>query len=290
MSGGRTALALVGLLLFIQSAGAQVLRQDIPEAQGIGVVDRIGDAVPQDLVFTGANGNPVELATFFDGERPVLMVPVYFDCPVLCPTTLQRVLKSLNGMSWTAGDDYRVVCYSFDHTEGYRVAQAKQEATLASYAKEWTDAQQTWAFLTTSDAKVSQALSTALGFHYRFVPKAGEYSHVAAVFFLTPDGVVHNSIEGLDFSGDDIQQGLKEARDGEERSIFDAAYLWCFPYNDETGSNTPAMWRLMTVGATAGAILLFGVIGALIITTGRRAEHDRAQRIHAPDASREAGS
>ena len=36
--------------------------------------------------------------------------------------------------------------------------------------------------------------------------------------------------------------------------------------------------RLMTVGATGGALALFGIIGTLLYTTGKRAERERAAR------------
>ncbi|MEM1423361.1 MAG: hypothetical protein AAGH64_05090 [Planctomycetota bacterium] len=274
-----TILAFVAACSACATAHAQLIRDsdDIPEQRGVGLVDRTGESVPMDATFVGADGQPVELSTLFDGERPVLMVPVYFDCPVLCVQTLQRVLFAINEMDWIAGDDFRVVCYSFDHTEGVGTARAKQRATLDAYSKKWTDAQGTWAFLTSPDVETPKRVSTALGYHYTFMPRAGAYSHAAGVYFLTPDGVIHNFIEGLDFSGEDLEKGLREARDGEKRSIFEAAYLWCFPYNDETGSNTPSVMRLMTVGATGGALVLFGVIGTLLYTTGRRSERERAR-------------
>ena len=287
----RTLVAALALATAI-SAHAQLIRDDIPEQAGVGMVDRLGNRVPMDLTFVGADGKPVELSAFFNEDVPVLVVPVYFDCPVLCQQSLQRVLFALNEMDWVAGEDFRVVCYSFDHTEGPGTANAKQQATLAAYRKDWAGPQQTWAFLTSPDVEVSKRLSTALGFHYTFQPKAGAYAHVAGVYFLRPDGTIHNSIAGLDFNGQDLQKGLREARDGEQRSIFEAAYLWCFPYDDETGKNTPAVWRLMTIGATGGAVLLFGVIGILLYTTGKRAERERARSIaqsHDPDTPPDPG-
>lgn len=272
-------------------ASAQLLRTDdeIPEQQGVGIADRAGEALPLDAQFVSAQGKPVTLGDYFDGELPVLLVPVYFDCPVLCPMTRQNVLFALNQMDWVAGEDYRVVCYSFDHSEGYRTARATQEATLAGYTKEWSDAERTWAFLTTPEAATAKEVSAALGFYYRYVPEAGEYSHSAGVFICTPDGVVHNSIEGLDFSGEELQSALKAARDGDDRTIIEGIYLWCFPYDPETGKNTPKAWRVMTVGATGGALLLFSTIGVMIWRTGSAAERDRASAIEARSGGNAAG-
>jgi protein SCO1 len=270
----RAILTCVLSVACAVNAPAQLVRSadEVPERQNVGVVDRKGEPLPLDAPFIDAQGREVTLGDYFDGERPVLLLPLYFDCPVLCPTTRINVLQALNGMSWTAGEEYRVVCYSFDHTEGYRTAATMQRRTMAGYTKEFGEAGEAWAFLTTPDAEVAKRVSSAIGFHYRFVPEAGEYSHVAAVFFATPDGVLHNVIEGLDFSGEDLQKALKEARDGEKASVFAAVYTWCFPYDPETGENSPAVWRIMTVGASASAVLLFATIGYLIYRTSRSVE------------------
>lgn len=280
MIARRTALSLViALFVLASAASAQIVRESVPELEGVAIADKVGTTIPLDAPFLNAKGEPVTLGDYFDGERPVLLVPIYFDCPVLCGQTQSRVLQALNQMDWVAGEDFRVVCFSFDHTEGPVKARTTQERRLAGYNKPWTDAGETWAYLTTRSAENAKRVCSEIGFYYRFVPRAGEYSHGAVVYFITPEGVIHNYIEGLDFTGEDLQTGLREARDGEQRSIFQSAFAWCFHYDPESGKVTTRWWRVMSVAASLGALMLFGVIGVLVWRTGRRAERERAQRI-----------
>ncbi len=271
-------------LLLCAYAEGQLIRDELPEQEGVGVVDRTGDKLPLDAAFINASGDEVTLGDYFDGERPVLVVPAYYDCPMLCPLTQEKVADAMRQMEWTAGDEYRVVTFSFDHTEGPITSNAKQKLYVGRYTRAGGAAERevdtfddAWAFLT-SDATTIRRVTTALGFHYRFVPESGEFSHTSAVFFCSPDGTIHNFIEGLDYTGERFTEALRSARDGEQRTLFDRVYAWCFPYDPNTGENTASAFRFMQLGGALVALGLFSTIGWLFVRSARKGAAFREAR------------
>jgi protein SCO1 len=59
----------------------------------VGFDQKLGEAVPLDLAFRDAEGRRVTLGDYFDG-RPVALLLVYYDCPMLCPLTLSGLARA----------------------------------------------------------------------------------------------------------------------------------------------------------------------------------------------------
>ena len=75
----------VGLVLFTVPASAQDrIEEAPPELEGLGIFERNGDALPLELTFTDSQGAAVKLGDYFQGEKPVILTLVYYDCPMLC--------------------------------------------------------------------------------------------------------------------------------------------------------------------------------------------------------------
>jgi protein SCO1/2 len=231
----------------------------------------------------------VRTAEFFDGRRPVLLVPAYYDCPLLCTLVLNRVQKALNEMSWTLGQEFRVITFSFDHTNTTQQAREKQTTYLAGYGRGVPEAagqpEAAWMFLT-GDVENIRALTTAVGYHYKYLADAKEFSHPAAIIVLSPEGEVHNYIEKLDFSGTEVQLALAEAADGRVGTIFERIRHFCFRYDPKTGQYSADAFAIMQVGASLSAACLGGFIIYIARRRGggARAEGSagpRGQEVHA---------
>lgn len=264
------------------AAHAQVIRKSLPELDGVGIVEHRGAQVPTELVFKDATGREIRLGELFDGERPVLLVMAYFECPLLCTLVLNDVQRCLNELDWTIGEEFRMVTVSFDPRDTPEAARAKQASYLAGYAKDAPP--DAWPFLTGDVANI-RALASAVGFHYRFIPEKGEFSHPAALIVLTPRGVVHNYIEKMVYPSAEVKVALMEAADGRAGSIFDRVSHFCFSYDFTTGRYTPRVMRIMQVGGAgtlAGLAVFVGLMGK---TRSRR----RRGAIFAPLAPAEHG-
>src|SRR6266481_5478050 len=80
----------------------------------VGIDQRLNQQVPLDLVFMDESGQPVQLQQYF-GSKPVILVLVYYQCPMLCSQVLNGFTGALNGIvKFNVGRDFEVVTVSFD--------------------------------------------------------------------------------------------------------------------------------------------------------------------------------
>lgn len=260
------AAALAGILC-ARPASGQVILETLPQIQSVGIVEHRGAQVPPEITFTDSLGRSVRMGDYFDGERPVILVMAYYDCPLLCTLVLNRVQRVLNELKWTAGEDFRIVTVSFDHTNTVAMAREKQQTYLPGLARPVPDA--AWPFLVGDVANI-RALTTCVGYHYKFLPEQNEFSHPAALIILDPQGRVHNYIEKLDFTAAEVQIALTEAADGKIGTIFDRVKHFCFRYDPKTGRYSADAFAIMRIGASAGALALGGFVFFIARARGRR--------------------
>lgn len=258
--------AAAAALALAPSVNGQLLLDEHPaETAGADIVDRRGEQTPLDAVFMDSRGEMVRFGDFFDGERPVVLVLGYYDCPLLCNLVFNASLKAFNGVDYKLGEHYRVVSVSFDHTNTPADAAAREAAMMAGYTGEASEGG--WTFLT-SDAANVRRLADAVGFKYVYLPKTDEYAHGAAIMLLTPQGRVSSYIFGLEYPPRQVKLGLIKASGGEIGSTFDKLFLhFCYVYDPEAGSFTLQAMRVMQLAAGLTVILLGGFISALFITS-----------------------
>lgn len=248
---------------------AQVLRKNLlPEQEGVGIVERRGEQVPLDLTFKDSFGKTVRLGDYFDGTRPVILVMAYYTCPLLCTKVLNEVQATLNQLKWTAGDQYRIVTISFDHRNTTQEARTKQQTYLSGYARDVNES--AWPFLT-GDVENIRALASAVGYHYKFLPDQGEFSHPSSLIFLTPTGKVNTYLERMDFPVMEVRLALSEAAEGRVGSIFDRVVAFCFVYDHTQGKHTIAAQRIMMFGGVAIMIAVGSFIGVMARSRSRQA-------------------
>ncbi len=109
---------------------AQVLK-DLPEtARGISVVDKVGEFIPLDLIFTDERGNQIGLGKFFKKNKPIILTLNYSDCPGLCIAQLDNLVANLREpLGRDLGDRFEIVTVSIDPTEKF----TKARDTKAKY-------------------------------------------------------------------------------------------------------------------------------------------------------------
>ncbi len=265
------AATLAAAAIIAPLASAQLVTGTLKDREGVGIVDRKGESLPLDAELTNAMGKQVRLGDYFDGNRPVLLVPAYLECPLLCTMVIERVQDALNEMKWTAGTEFHVVTYSFDHRDTPTKARVKQESVLLGYDREVEDPDAAWAFLV-GDAETVRSISTALGYHYKYLPESGQFSHNAAIYFIRPDGTIHNFIEGLDYPANQLTLALNEAANGKSATLFDRIVFACYQYDPKTGQYVIQPMTVMRIagGVTGGAVAM--VLGVLWFS-GRSRKH-----------------
>lgn len=248
----------------LQTNVAQDVR--LPEAlEDIGFEQRLGAQIPLDLEFEDHDGQRRPLSTYF-ADRPVLLAPVYYECPMLCSLVLDGVVRTLRPLSLDPGSDLQVLAVSFDPEETSKSARGSRDMALSRYRRDGTE--QGWSFLV-GDQESTEALMEAIGFKYRYDPETDLYAHAGGIVLLTPEGQVSRYFYGVDFAPKDVRLGLVEASDNKIGSVIDQVLLFCFQYDPAIGKYSAVAMNIVRLGGVL-TVLFIGSFLALMWRRDRR--------------------
>jgi protein SCO1/2 len=256
------AFAFAAAMLPPPAARGQAMRpppQDLHPAaeqpaalRGIEIEQRLNQPVPLDLPFRDEAGRPVRLGDYF-GRRPVVLALVYYDCPMLCTQVLNGLVSALSVLSLDAGRDFDVVAVSFDDREKPPDAMAKKSAYLTRYRR--PDAAAGWHFLTGEKPAIA-ALTSSVGFRYRYDRERDQFAHASAVYVLTPDGRLSRYFFGIEYPPRDLRLGLVEASSGRIGTPADRVLLYCFHYDPATGKYGAVIVNIVRLAGLATLAIL----------------------------------
>ncbi len=300
--GAVAAVAcLVALLLVtgVPRALAQPGMTTPVELVGVDIVEKLGEEVALDVTLMNDAGDMVRVADYFnDGPRartgdgrgkPAILALVYYDCPIVCALTMERLRRGMNRIEYIVGEDFNVLVVSIDHTNTTDMALEQKLASLLAYNKPRTDRVDAgWAYHTAT-AGNSRRLADSVGFKYNFIADAGEYAHAPAIMILTPEGKVARYFYGIDYDtrASEIQLALVEASRGEiSATLMDRLILFCFHYDPTKGSYTLQARRVMQIG---GVLSMLGIAGLVMILRGQEKRRSRRRAARAAKAGSEAG-
>ena len=263
------AVALLGLMAPVAAAQFSGNPTQTEDLEGVGLTRHEGDRVSLDLTFLDTNNNQRTLGELFEDDGPpVVLLPVYFDCPVICPMTLNQAGNAFRAIrEWTPGEDYRLLVLSFDHRDSPRSSRIQRDAFLLKFDE--LPAQDGIEFWTGSTENIL-ALMDEVGFGYRFVAASGHFTHTSAMIFLRNDGTIHNYLPGSEYSSSQVRTGVTEAAEGESQTLWDQVVLLCRVRSEVTGEYVISPMRVMQlVGAVTVVVLATG-IAVLVVTNKLR--------------------
>jgi protein SCO1/2 len=227
-----------------------------PDLRGIGIEQHLDSQIPLDLMFRDESGAAVPLKKYFD-EKPVLLVPVYFGCPMLCSQVLSGVVAGLRPLSMRPGRDFEVVAVSFDPADTPPIAKSKREHYSRSYSSQRGTSG--WHFLT-GENKSIQPLMQSIGFHYRFDAAHNIFIHASGIMVLTPDGRLGRYLYGVDYEPKDLKLSLIEASHNRIGSPVDQILLFCYHYDPATGKYGALVINMLR-GAGILTLTVFSIAG-----------------------------
>lgn len=219
----------------------------------VGIDEKLGDQVPLDLVFTNSNGEEVTLKELMSDGKPVLLNPLYYDCPTLCGLVLDAVFNVVDDLVWSPGKDYTIISFSIDPEETPEMAAMYKEKYLTDLNR--PGAEDGWHFLT-GDVESIEKLTESVGFRYSLDERTGEYMHLAGIMMLSPNGIVTRYLYGIKMNEFDLRNALYESADGRIGSTIDRAILYCFTYDPSSQSYVPVAMNIMKLGGLATALIL----------------------------------
>lgn len=264
----RTARRLAAALVAVVAVAAGTpARADDPTASAlpralrdVGIDRKVGGQLPLDLRLRDEQGRQVRLGEYF-GKKPVILVPVYYNCPMLCPLALDGLARSLKVLTFGARDDYELVVFSFDPKDTPADARRKKADALVTYGRHGDSAG--WHFLT-ADADAIATLTRAIGFRYSRDAAAGQFVHASTLVLATPRGKVARYLYTTEPAPKDLRLALVEASSGKLGTVADQVLLYCYHYDAATGRYTLLTMRLVRIGAVITVLALAGFIGYML--------------------------
>lgn len=276
----KYTLRIISLIsvFFLFTAGpvSAQLNQTKPEIlEEIGVDEKLGDTIPLDLRFANSEGDSVRLGDLIESGKPVLLNPLYYECPTLCSLVLDAVYKVVEKLAWSPGDDYTIISFSIDPEEGPDLAAQNKDFYIRDLDR--PNASSGWHFLTGNEDEIKE-LTESIGFRYKYDEPTGEYIHMASIMMISPEGKITRYLYGLEFREMDLRNALYEAADGEIGTAVDKVVLYCFTYDPSSQSYVPVAINIMKLGGLATVIIL-GIFLGIFWSRERRSSQSSKLKI-----------
>ncbi len=228
------------------------------ETEGVGIAEKRGATLPLDARFFDEQGKSVTLGELVKGDKPIVLNIGYYGCPMLCGLVVNGMIDTFKELSFTPGEQFRVITISIDPTEKHPLAMKKKRNVIGELGR--PQAAGGWHFLTGEEREIKR-VTEAVGFGYRWDQAQRQYVHTAVMILLTPDGRISRYLYGIQFPAKTVRLSLVEAGEGKIGSPMDQLLLFCFHFDPSSGSYSLAAMNLMRLAAVLSVLALSGFVG-----------------------------
>jgi len=232
------------------------------ELEGVTITENLGEKINLSLKFTNQDGHNITLGDLLKNGKPLLLSLNYYRCTTLCGVQLQNLASTIKDMKWPIGKDFSMATISFDKTDTPELAKDKQR----EYLELANDNKGEWNFLVGSQLNIDQ-ITNSLGFFYNYLPEANEFAHTAAIFVISPTGVISRYLYGISYKTKDVKFVLMDAANEKIGSTIDKFLLYCHNYDPSLGRYTGFAVGLMRV---SGIVTMLFVIALIIYYSRQR--------------------
>lgn len=232
----------------------------------VGFDQRLNERLPLDATFRDEDGRTVHLGTYF-GQKPIVLVFAYYECPMLCTQILNGLTTSLGVLTETVGHEFDVVVVSFDPRETPTLAAGKKKAYVDRYDRPGSE--HGWHFLTGHETEIRR-VTDAAGFRYVWDPRTLQYAHASGIVVTTPDGRLSRYFFGIEYAPRDVKFALIESSAGRIGSAIDKLLLYCYHYDPAAGGYGFVAMNAVRVG---GAVTLIALVGFVAVALAREKQN-----------------
>lgn len=214
----------------------------------ISIDQKLGGQVPLQLEFIDESGKTVKLGDFFSEGKPVIFVPAYYRCRLICNRVLDGMFDGLKKIDakFKPSEHFEVVVLSMDPTENAELANIKKESMLSTLGRRRSVGG--WHFLTGSEANIKQVMDS-VGYRYIYDEKRSEYLHATGIMILTPEGIVSRYLLGIRYMPTDLELSLVESSKNNIGTLADQIKLLCYAYDPRSGQYNLIVIRIVQAGA-----------------------------------------
>jgi protein SCO1 len=254
-------LTMIPSCVLVLAAGLGAARGETsPEAPlDVGIDEKLGAAVPLDLLLVDEEGNRLPLRKLID--KPTILTLNYFRCSGLCTPLLNGVAEMLSRIDLGPGKDFRVLTVSFDPSDTAELATRKKANYLKQLAPSFPP--DAWRFMT-GDPVSTKRLADAVGF--RFAKRGDDFVHAGAIMVLSPEGKVTRYLYGVTFLPFDVKMAINEASLGRTGPTISRFLSFCYSY-DPAGRRYYVNITRIAAGFT---VVLAAGFGIAIAVKGRK--------------------
>ena len=93
--------------------------------QDIGIDEQLGTRIPAGLSFAKANGDSVQLEDLLSSGRPVILNPLYYECPVLCGLVIDGLFNAVQSLAWQPGKEFDIISVRLQKVVGNTIDKLK---------------------------------------------------------------------------------------------------------------------------------------------------------------------
>lgn len=250
-----TLLLFLLIVLPFQSSIAIEDPKSMVEEKKVGFFSELGKKIDLNVRLTDASGQEKLIRDVINPALPIIVLPVYYECPRLCGLTLNGFLDLVNSIELSLGKEFQVVTVSMDTDESWELARDKsnnvfKEVNRSDFNRE------SWHFFVGKEEVVKPFLNS-VGFKYQ---KDGqEYAHASGFIVLTPDGEISQYFTGIEFPKWDVRLALIEASKGKIGSALDHILLFCFRFDPTRGKYSWAAYNTVRIGVLISLLLCVGL-------------------------------
>ena len=231
-----------------------------PAWAAIGFDQNLNARLPLDAAFVDDDGRSIELGDALGG-KPAVLVFNYYDCPNLCPVTLDALFDALPRLGLQPGRDFTIVAVSIDPREGPELAARKKAGHLRRHPG--AELAAGVHFLTGQPGPIERLAATA-GLRYAYDARLDQYAHATGLVVVTADGRIARYLFGANFPPQALRLSLVEASDNRIGTLTDRLWLSCFHYDPATGRYSLAILGILRVLGVACALVLGAGVAVLL--------------------------
>jgi protein SCO1/2 len=223
-------ISSIVLVLILFSSEFGIALTDSRDLRDIGIDEKLGDTIPDDITIIDENNNPVLFKDLLSSDTPTVLNLVYYSCPKLCNFATDGLLQVVNEtLSLGIGKDYKLLTVSFDPEDSPELASTKA-LKYRSRVKTGEQTQDSWPFFT-GDQKNIEKLTQSVGFKYKI--DGNEFAHASALIVLTPQGRISRYLHGIQHVPNDFRLSLLEASKGEigTSKLLNSVLLFCYGFD-----------------------------------------------------------
>jgi protein SCO1/2 len=244
---------IINLLLLLSITSGNLLLAEDPKNENveIGIIEKLNEYVPDDIMLTDESGNQVNMKSIID--KPTIVTFVYFNCPMLCSPLMNGLSEVMDKIDLKPGEDYQVLTIGFNTAEPLSLAIAKKKNYVQNMKT--TEAATGWKFFISDSLNVAKA-TEALGFRYK---RAGtEFLHSATLIFVSPEGKITRYLNGTYFLPFEFKMAVVESSKGLAGPTINKILQYCYGYDSQ------AQRYVLDITKIGGILILLILLGIVL--------------------------